>query len=103
MRRRCNRTRIVSTAIEASLDRRCNNHRFQRGLVPPSGTLSRPSPHVYAQALKFMVVDKGPIGGYKCLALDEVDGGARRLRHDQRALFAFTVRLAGHFKEEMRL
>ena len=50
MRRRCNRTRIVSTAIEASLDRRCSNHRFQRGLEPLRGTLSRPSPHVYAQA-----------------------------------------------------
>ena len=42
----------TSTAIEASLDRRYSNHRFQRGLEPLGGTLSRPSPHAYAQAPK---------------------------------------------------
>jgi len=48
--RRCSLTRIVSGAIGALLDRRCGNHRFQWGLASPTGTLSRPSPHVHAQA-----------------------------------------------------
>ena len=51
MRRRCNRTRIMSTAIKASLERRYSNHRSQRGLEPLQGTLNRPPPHAYAQAL----------------------------------------------------
>ena len=38
--RRCSRTRITSELIEALLARRCDNHRFQQGLDPISGTLS---------------------------------------------------------------
>ena len=49
---KCSRTAITSEAIGALLDRGSDNHRFQQGPDPYSGTLNHPAPHVYAKAPK---------------------------------------------------
>ena len=67
-----NRTRITSQVIGALLDRDNDNHRFQQGLNPRSGTLNTPQPTLTRRLVMFgLALLK--VGAHRLVAEIEID------------------------------